>query len=151
MPIAFTHHPESELNRIVYSGALALADLEAVASYMMAQPASITFDCLSIITPDTHLDVPFEVAVDEIFAQFGAPFEKLTAVIMRRSAWLCLNPEFEPLMRQWLERVRPTAPNAEHIRLFFRYEDAATWLLADAEALQSGQGFHELARFGAAA
>lgn len=150
MPIVIRHHADLEANRVEFSGAVSLPELRATAGFFAAEPDWLAFDCLNLICPQAHFDAVERAEVDRLFSIYRAGFERAQRPIVRRSAWLCLSPRAHAMVAYWVagRAVQEAAPI--DIKLVESFDAAALWLVLtgpERAALESGEGFAEVARF----
>lgn len=154
MPVVVRHHEAMEVNRVDYAGSVTMDELAALAAFNAANPAWVTYDCLSVVLPGADFRSINLAELDALSARYRAIYEPLNFLIMRRSAWLCLSAAAEKHVRHWVGDPRERRENmASDVRLFESYEAAGEWLLlrpGEIEALTACEGFHEVARFGSA-
>lgn len=149
LPVVVRHHEKLELNRVEYSGAITLPEIEAMAAFNAANPAWLTYDCLSLVIPGAEFQLEI-AALDAVSARYSELFRPLTFLILRRSAWLCLSPGAEPYVAHWVGARDLKADMSSDVRAFTRFEDAGEWLVlspAGVAAMRSGEGFTEIAGF----
>lgn len=154
MGISFEHHEKLEINRITYSGQVTAADLDAHANYRDRNPEWLCYDHLNIVAADADPRDLTSETLAKLFSTYKALFDTHNLLIMRRSAWLCHSEPARKLIRFWLNDIQRRGKDHAHtdVRPFESVEAAAQWLMindTDASALVRGEGFTEVARFGA--
>ncbi|MEZ5957873.1 MAG: hypothetical protein R3C27_11760 [Hyphomonadaceae bacterium] len=150
MPVALRHNQTLELNTAEYSGAITLAELQALADWLSANPTFLRYDTLNVVMPGSRfVSVEFE-ALDRIFGRYKSLYAPISFQIIRRSAWICFSPIAQPLVDHWSGKRDAREAMSTTLRQFSSFEEAGDWLvLSEAEtlALQTGTGFDELSRF----
>ncbi len=148
MPVVLRHNEQLELNLAEYHGAISLAELEAVAAFLIQNPSFLKRDCLSLVVPGAHFGGVELSALDHLFGRYKTAYAPLS--FMRRSAWLCLSPTAQPHIDYWIGGRDAREAMSTTVRRFTSFEDAGDWLVlstAEIQALQIGAGFAEVARF----
>jgi hypothetical protein len=150
VPVVLRHNELLELNTAEYSGAITLAELQATADWLAANPTFLKYDCLSVVMPESRfIDVAFD-ALDRIFGRYKSLYAPINFQIIRRSAWLCFSPAAQAHIDHWTGKRDAREAMSTTLRQFASFEDAGDWLvLSEAEtlALQTGTGFDDLVRF----
>lgn len=154
MPIVLRHNPALELSRVEYTGAINAKDLHDHAAFNAANPIWLGFDCISVIHADVDVSAISLTNLDGVFVAHRALFEPLGLMFMRRSGWVCESPAGQRFLSHWMAKRNADKSPWADVRQFDSFEAASQWLLlngAGAAALQSGDGFAEIARFDSAA
>jgi hypothetical protein len=148
------HNEKLELSRVEYFGAMRAEHLHNHAQFNADNPIWLGFDCISVIHADVEVSAITLTNLDGVFNAHRQLFEPLGLVLMRRSGWVCESPLGQRFLSHWLEKRNIDRSPWADVRQFDSFDAASEWLLLDAEAaaaLKSGEGFAEIARFGAAA
>jgi len=150
VPVVLRHNEQIEMNMADYHGQVSLCELEAVAVYLGANPAFLKRDTLSVVHPGaTFAAVPLE-ALDRLFGRYKALFAPLDFQMLRRSAWLCLSDDAQAHVDYWIGGRDAREALSSTLRQLSTYVEAGDWLVlntAETQALQTGAGFDEVARF----
>jgi hypothetical protein len=148
------HNETLELSRVEYFGVMRAEDLHNHAQFNADNPIWLGFDCISVIHADVEVSAITLTNLDGVFNAHRQLFEPLGLVLMRRSGWVCESPLGQRFLSHWLEKRNVDRSPWADVRQFDSFDAASEWLLLGAEeaaALKSGEGFAEIARFGAAA
>ncbi|MGE0596638.1 MAG: hypothetical protein AB7P07_09730 [Hyphomonadaceae bacterium] len=150
MPVVLRHNEKLEVNRVEYHGAVTLQELKDLAAFQAANPAWLTFDCLSFVASGADFHAVSLAQLDTLFAEYRALFEPLHFLIMRRSAWLCQSDAARAHVRYWIGDRDAKSEMSSDVRQFETYAEAGEWLVLSASgsaALESGEGFVDIVRF----
>jgi hypothetical protein len=153
VPVVLRHNEQLELSLAEYRGAVALAELEAVATFLAQTPSFLKRDCLSLVVAGAHFDNVDFAALDRLFGRYKTIYAPMSFQIIRRSAWLCLSPAAQPHIDYWVGGRDAREGMSSTLRQVDSYAEAGDWLvLSESETLtlERGDGFAELARFDAA-
>lgn len=154
MAIVLRHNPALELSRVEYFGRVTAADMHAHAAYNAENPIWLGFDCISVIHAEIDITGINLSQLDGVFDSHRQLFEPLNLMFMRRSGWVCENPQAQRFLSHWLKKRNDDRSPWAEVRQFNSFEAAAEWLLlnpAAADQLRNGEGFREIARFEACA
>lgn len=150
MPVVLRHNEQLELSLAEYRGEVALAELEAVASYLAQNASFLKRDCLSIVAPDAHFGSVEFAALDRLFGRYKTIYAPMSFQIIRRSAWLCLSPAAQAHIDYWIGGRDAREAMSSTLRQFDSFAQAGDWLVlneAETAMLERGEGFDEVARF----
>lgn len=150
MTLIVRHNEELELNRVDYVGAVSMVELAELAKFNAANPAWVTYDCLSVVAPGADfLSVNFR-ELDALLANYRDIYQPLNFLILRRAAWLCLSDAALPHVRHWTrDPADKRTTMSSDVRLFTSYHEAAEWLLlrpVERPKVEAGEGFVEIFR-----
>lgn len=150
MPIVLHYNEDLELNLAEYRGSVSFAELDAVASFLAANPSFLKRDTLSQVLPEADFDtVPLD-GLDRLFGQYKKLYAPMDFQIVRRSAWICQSPRAQAHVDHWLGEPNMSEATSSTLRRFASFAEAGDWLvLSEAEtvALEGRVGFDEIARF----
>lgn len=150
MPVVLRYNESLELNLAEYHGSVTPAELKAVAEFLAADPAFLKRDCLSVACPGCDFDSVDFRELDQLFGGYAQLYAPINFQIIRRSAWLCLSHPAQRYVDYWTIGRDARGALSTTLRQFSTYAEAGDWLVlseAEAEALRSGSGFAEIARF----
>lgn len=150
MPIRLRHNDQLEISRVDYHGLLRGKELHDHAAFNAQNPAWLGFDCINVVDPRIDLSAISPADLEEVFDAHRELFEPLQLLFMRRSAWVCSDPAAQRLLSYWISKRTGQRNQWADVRQFPSFEAAGEWLLVSADALaalESGQGFKEIARF----
>ena len=153
MPAALRHNETLELNLVEYRGAVTLAELKALAAFMAHNPEHLQRDTLAIIQSGCDFAAIPLSELDALFAYYAKLFAPLNLQIMRRAAWVCRSAAAKAHLAHWLSGDMRRRMFSS-VRAFDTVAEGADWLLlspGDLALIESGQNFHEIARFTASA
>lgn len=149
MPIVLSHNQELDLNLFTYSGQVTFAELKSLAAFQEQNPQHLRRDGLSVLSADCHFDAVDLKALDALFSRYLSLYAPIDFQILRRSAWICISDRAREHLHYWLGG-RDTKAMSVAVGNFDTLAEAADWLLlsaSDIEALETGEGFDEIARF----
>lgn len=152
MPIVLRHNAGLELSRVEYTGAIRAQDLHDHAAFNAANPIWLGFDCISVIHQDVEVSAISLADLDAVFKAHRELFEPLNLMFMRRSAWVCESAPAQRFLSHWMTKRNAERNRWADVRQFNTFEAAGEWMLLSAEntaTLKSGEGFTEIAHFGA--
>lgn len=150
MPIVMRHNEALELTRVDFYGKLLPEHVRGYGAYGMANPQWIEFDTMTFVADDTDVSAITSADIDDFFNAFGRMLRASDKMVRRRTGWVCDNATCKAALAFWLAKRNTGVEPDNQVRLFATGEQAGQWLLLNAEAaaaLQSGDGFTELARF----
>jgi hypothetical protein len=148
--VVLRHNCKLELNRIEYSGAVSLAEINALAEFQSAHPTMLTHDCLSIVSPGADFPNLDFAHLDGLFDRYRTMFAPLKFSIVRRSAWMCQSDAAREHVLHWLRGRNTREGMSSDVRLFETFADAGEWLILsepEIASLSSGEGFREIVRY----
>ncbi len=154
MPIVMRHNEALELTRVDFFGQLLPEHVRGYGAYGMANPHWAEFDTITFVADDTDVSAITSADIDGFFNTFGHVLRASNKMVRRRTGWVCDDATCKAALAFWLAKRNANVEPDKQVRLFATSEAASEWLLLNAEgaaALQSGQGFTELARFDAPA
>ncbi len=150
MPVVLRHNEQIEMNLAEYRGQVSLAELEAVAAFLAANPNFLKRDTLSVAHADASFGaVPFE-ALDRLFGRYKTLYAPLDFQMLRRSAWLCFSKVAQEHVDYWIGERDTRGAMSTTLRQLSSYAEAGEWLVlneSETRALQTGAGFEEIAKF----
>ncbi|MEZ5960234.1 MAG: hypothetical protein R3C30_07355 [Hyphomonadaceae bacterium] len=150
MAIVLRHHDKLELSRVEYFGVIRAQDLHDHAAFNAAHPVWLGFDCVSVIHGNVDVSGLSVPSLDGVFTAHRELFEPLNLMFMRRSAWVCENPDGQRFLSHWLTKRNADKSPWADVRQFESCSAAGEWMLLSTEdcaTLASGAGFREVARF----
>lgn len=150
MPVVLRHNVQLELSVAEYGGDVALAELEAMATFLAQNPSFLKRDCLSLVAPGAHFGGIDFAALDHLFGRYKTIYAPLSFQIIRRSAWLCLSSAAQPYVDYWIGGRDTREAMSSTLRQFSTYAEAGDWLVlseSETQMLERGEGFTEVARF----
>ncbi|MCX7357663.1 MAG: hypothetical protein NT015_05920 [Alphaproteobacteria bacterium] len=150
MPIVMRHNESLELTRVDFFGKLLPEHVRGYGAYGMANPHWAEFDTMTFVAADTDVSGISPADIDGFFTTFGHVLRASNKMVRRRTGWVCDNDLHQAVLAHWLTKRNANVEPDAHVRLFVTGEAASEWLLLNpsaAAALQSGDGFTELARF----
>ena len=152
MAVVLRHNPTLELNLTEYSGQITLAQLKGLAAYGARHPEFLRSDTLNFVAAGTDFSGVDLHDLDLLFVRYRKLFARLDFQIYRRSAWLCRSPAAAQHVAYWLNGRDMKEGMSSAVRPFETYAEAGDWLLlsgAEIAAVERGEGFTEIVRFGA--
>lgn len=150
MPILMRHNETLELTRVDFFGKLLPEQVRAYGAYGAANPHWAEFDTMTFVADDTDVSAITPADIDSFFAAFGSMLRASDKLVRRRTGWVCDNVICKAALAFWLAKRNAGVEPDAHVRLFQTSEAASEWLLLSpsaAAALDSGEGFTELAHF----
>jgi hypothetical protein len=150
VPVVLRRNESLELNLAEYFGSVTYGELKAVAEFVAANPTFLKRDCLSVAHETCDFDSVELSDLDQLFGGYTALYAPITFQIIRRSAWVCLNPSAQRYVDYWIVGRDARSAMSTTLRQFPTYEEAGEWLvLSEAEilALQTRAGFDVVANF----
>jgi len=150
MPIVMRHNEALELTRVDFFGQLLPDHVRAYGAYGIANPHWAEFDTMTFVADDADVSAITPADIDSFFNAFGHMLLASDKMVRRRTGWVCDNATCKAALAFWLAKRNADVEADNQVRLFATGEEASEWLLLNTEnaaALQSGQGFTELARF----
>ena len=150
MPIVMRHNEALELTRVDFFGQLLPEHVRAYGAYGIANPHWAEFDTMTFVADDTDVSAITPGDIDSFFNAFGHMLRASDKMVRRRTGWVCDNAVCKAALAFWLAKRNANVEPDAHVRLFQTGAAASEWLLLSpsaAAALQSGEGFTDLARF----
>jgi len=147
--VIFRRNDELELNLFEFTGAIALGELKAIATFQADKPDILGSDTFNLVRADaTFSAINFEM-LDALFAHYKFLFAPLRLEIFRRVVWYCEIDGPKPHVTHWLSLDAKEAMSST-VKQCQSFAEAADWLLlmdAERAKLETGEGFTEIARF----
>ncbi len=150
MPVILRHNKQLELSRVDYARTVSMAELGDMAKFFNANPRWVSHDTCNLVLPGAEFSGFDRAALDQLFARYANIYAPLTFQILRRSAWLCQSEAARDYVQYWVGDRDVRTQMSSDVRLFDTFAAASEWLLlsaSEAEQLQRGEGFDEIARF----
>lgn len=154
MPIVMRHNEALELTRVDFFGKLLPEHVRGYGAYGISNPHWAEFDTMTFVADDTDVSAITPADIDSFFNAFGQMLRASDKMVRRRTGWVCDDATCKAALAFWLARRNAGVEPDNHVRLFATSDAASEWLLLAvdaADALKSGNGFTELARFDSAA
>lgn len=153
MPILMRHNESLELTRVDFFGQLLPEHVHGYGAYGLANPHLVGFDTITFVGADIDVASITSTHLDAFFNAYGGMLRASDKMVRRRTGWVCDEPRCQAALSQWLAKRNAGAEPDAQVRQFATSEAVSEWLLlspAAATALNTGEGFVELARFDSA-
>ncbi len=150
MTVVLRHNETLELNLVEFTGAVTVAQLQALAGYGARHLPLLRNDAIHLIGESADFGPVDLSQLDALFADYRKLYEPLTFQIYRRSVWLCFSQSAEAHVAYWIGDRDLREGMSSTVRRFGTMAEACDWLVlspAEAADVERGVGFTDLAVF----